>query len=75
MMLKKYIVTGANPFQLEPGVSPWIDPGGGFIEADLDPKREEYLIQAGCIKEMPRKDLIRSAPTPSNVTELNKEKE
>lgn len=52
-MKKRYELTGAQKFKaIDEPDAPWIDPtGGGFIEADIEPTRERFLIEARYIKE------------------------
>lgn len=52
-MKKRYAVSGEVPFMLDLVEGPWVDPvGGGFVTADLDPEREEFLVKAGFLKEV-----------------------
>lgn len=52
-MKKKYEVSGNCPFRLEDALTGrWVDPSaGGFVEAEIDPTREAFLIGAGFLRE------------------------
>lgn len=52
-MVKRYEVTGSHPFQVSVPYGRWVAPGGGFIEEELEPERERFLISAGYLKEVP----------------------
>lgn len=52
-MVKRYEVSGDLPFQVSVPYGRWVAPGGGFIEEELEPERERFLIAAGFIKEVP----------------------
>lgn len=51
-MTKRYKVTGSCAFVIDPGaIDRWVQPGGGYITEDISPLREEFLLNAGFLKE------------------------
>lgn len=75
-MMKRYEAIGALGFQIQPPEdNRFIPVGYGEFEADLHPKREEFLLLAGIVRvvEVKAKEPRGSAPTPSNTDQGAKE--
>ena len=61
-MKRRYPVKGSCPFVLEPGVNnQTVEPGGGYVDAELSPEREAWLIKVGCLGD-PLPETPKTAP-------------